>query len=205
MGLHKDVAEDNMHEPKGTTTLTGGASDIGKVIVSKGDGTTETRKLTLAELNSAEAQYGTITISDNATVLSLTIAVDLTLLDNADYTAVTGIWDTVPTGVLNGITQQTNSFTVTTTGDYEIHFWTDTSSSVNSTAIAFKFAVNGTILLGRRPKNFLRNVGEFHNLSAHGFVNLTAGDIVTLVIASNKTADITLQDAVLSLNLLRRT
>ena len=56
MGLHRDVAEDNMHEPKGTTTLTGGASDIGKVIVSKGDGTTETRKLGNLELDAAQVQ-----------------------------------------------------------------------------------------------------------------------------------------------------
>lgn len=54
MGLHKDVAEDNMHEPKGTTTLTAGAADIGKVIVSKGDGSTETRKLKTSELDPTE-------------------------------------------------------------------------------------------------------------------------------------------------------
>ena len=56
MGLHRDVAEDNMHEPKGTTTLTGGASDIGKVIVSKGDGSTETRLLKNTDLDPAQVQ-----------------------------------------------------------------------------------------------------------------------------------------------------
>lgn len=51
MGLHSDVAETNMHEPKNMSTLTAGASDIGKVAVSKGDGTTEARKITLTELD----------------------------------------------------------------------------------------------------------------------------------------------------------
>jgi len=203
MGLHKDVAESNMHEPKGMTTLTAGAGDIGKVTVSKGDGTTEARKLSRTEMSDTFEHYGQLTVSNNATVISMTAAVDSTLATNTDYIKVTGIYDAIPHGEQNGITQQADTLTIAQTGVYHIAVWTDVASSLNSTTVAFKFAVNTVIALVRRPKNFVRNAGEFHNLSAHGIVMLTAGDIVDLRIASDLTADITLEDLVFTIDLLR--
>lgn len=204
MAFHKDVGENNMHEPKNMSTATAGAGDVGKVVVSKGDGTTEVRKLVPIEVGVLE-HYGQLTISDNATPLALTAAADSTLATNTDYIQVTGIFDTIPHGVNNGVTQQTNTLTATLSGDYRIELWADTSSSVNSTTIAFKFAVDGVIGLTRRPKNFMRNTGEFHNLAAFGFVNLTAGEVVSMVVASDLTAGIILEDVVFSLTLLRAT
>lgn len=205
MGLHKDVGETNMHEPKNMTTATAGAGDIGKVVVSKGDGTSELRKLKRTELSDTFEHYGQLNISNNSTVLGLTAAADSTLVTNTDYIKVTGIFDAVPHGQNNGVTQQADTITATQDGVYVVHFWVDTSSSVNSTVVAFKFAVDGVISLVRRPKNFLRNINEFHNMSAHGFLTLTAGQTVDLRIASDKTADIILEDAVFSLFLLRAT
>lgn len=71
MGLHKDVAENNMHEPIGQALLTAGAGDIGKVNVSKGDGTTETRKLDFTEL-ATSAPAGQIGVSDGTDVVAQT-------------------------------------------------------------------------------------------------------------------------------------
>lgn len=204
MGLHKDVGETNMHEPKNMTTATAGAADIGKVLVSKGDGTSELRKLTPTEVGVSE-HYGQLTISNNSTPLALTAATDSTLSTNTDYTLVTGIYDAIPHGLNNGITQQAASLTVTLAGDYRVDVWADTASTVNSTTVAFKFAVDGVIGLTRRPKNFMRNVGEIHNLAAFGFVSLTVGEVVTLHIASDKTAAITIEDLVFSMTLLRAT
>ncbi len=204
MGFHKDVGETNMHEPKNMTTATAGAGDVGKVVVSKGDGTSEVRRLVPTEVGILE-HYGQLTISDNATPLALTAAVDSTLGTNTDYIQVTGIFDVVPHGVNNGVTQQTNTLTATLNGDYRVEIWADTSSSINSTTIAFKFAVDGVIGLTRRPKNFMRNTGEFHNLAAFGFVSLLAGEVVSLHVASDLTANIILEDVVFSLTLLRAT
>ena len=47
---HKILADSELHEPKGMQPLVGGAADIGKVLVSKGDGTSEARKLSLTDL-----------------------------------------------------------------------------------------------------------------------------------------------------------
>lgn len=47
---HLLLSDGELHEPKGMQPLTGGSADIGKVIVSKGDGTSETRKLSLTDL-----------------------------------------------------------------------------------------------------------------------------------------------------------
>jgi len=203
MTLHEDADQANMHEPKGQALLTGGASDVGKVNASDGAGATVTRKLLRTELADVFEHYGQLTISNNATVLSLTAAVDSTLATNTDYTKVTGIYDAIPHGEQHGITQQADSLTITQTGVYHVAVWADLSSSLNSTTTAFKFAVDGTIALVRRPKNFMRNVGEFHNMSAHGIVMLNAGQVVDLQIASDLTADITIEDLVFTLDLLR--
>ncbi|AAM28404.1 hypothetical protein [Vibrio phage VpV262] len=52
---HVNLLDSELHEPKGMQVLTGGASDVGKVVVSKGDGTTETRKLDITEIEGAES------------------------------------------------------------------------------------------------------------------------------------------------------
>jgi hypothetical protein len=204
MGLHKDVVETNMHEPKNMTTLTGGASDVGKVVVSKGDGTTEVRNLVESEVG-VPHEFGQLTITNNAASIAMTAAADATLATNTDYIQVVGVFDAIPHGVNNGITQQTNSLTTALKGDYRVELWADTSATVNSTTIAFKFAVDGVIALVRRPKNFLRNAGEFHNMAAFGIVSLEAGNVITLHMASDKTAGIVLEDAVLDLIMIRKT
>lgn len=205
MGLHKDVGETNMHEPKNMTTLTAGAADVGKVPISKGDGTTEARKLKHSELDTSTLHYGQLNVTNNTSTIALTAATDSTLATNSDYIQVTGITDALPHGLNNGITQQADTLTVQQDGDYELHIWVDASSSVASTVIAFKFAVNGVIVPGRRPKNFLRNSGEFHNMSAHEWASLSAGDVLSLWVASDKTINLTVEDAVTSVRMIRAT
>tara|TARA_R110000782_G_scaffold124619_1_gene216080 strand:+ start:138 stop:788 length:651 start_codon:yes stop_codon:yes gene_type:complete len=77
MGLHKDVGEDNMHEPKGMKPLVSGAADIGKVVVSKGDGTTEVRKLSHSDLADTPVRMGMWDYNDVTTIatpIALTVA-----------------------------------------------------------------------------------------------------------------------------------
>lgn len=144
----------------------------------------------------APAEYGQRSISVNSTALSLTAAVDSTLATNTDYIQVTGIWNATPDGENSGITQQTNSFTIATSGVYRVEFWGSFRSSVNNTQVAVKFAVNGVIGLQRRPKTFMRNIGEIHTGSAFGYAHFDAGDIITLWIASTQTANVTIEDCV---------
>jgi hypothetical protein len=60
MTLHNALTGVELHEPKGMSASTGGAGDIGEVVVSKGDGTSEVRKLDFTELatGAADGQIG---------------------------------------------------------------------------------------------------------------------------------------------------
>jgi hypothetical protein len=150
-------------------------------------------------------QYGQLAISSNSTTIAITAAVDPTLLTNSDYIQVTGVWNPIPHGLNNGVTQQTNSVTVARNGVYRISMWANVTSSVGATIMAFKFATNGVITLIRRPEVRIDNINDVENVSAYGFAEFTAGDVVTLWIASTKTADITLQDLVFSLDEMKCT
>jgi hypothetical protein len=152
----------------------------------------------------AAQDYGNLAVSNNTTTISVTAAVDPTLKTNTDYSQITGIWDAIPHGENNGVTQQTNSFTVAATGVYKIEVWASVNSDTNNTRVAIKFAVNGSIGLTRRPASSLAVAGTFYNLAAHGLVALTSGDVVTLVHAADKSVDLTWEDMVFSVNELKR-
>jgi hypothetical protein len=152
--------------------------------------------INFASTPAVATDYGQRAITENTTVLAITAAVDPTLSTNSDYDQVLGIFNATPDGENNGITQQTNTFTIDKDGVYRIEVWASVMSSVNNTAMAVKFGINGTIGLGRRPKVFLRNVGEVHTITAFGYHHFDAGDVVSLWFASDKSANITFDDAV---------
>ncbi|MND22534.1 hypothetical protein D3C81_1095510 [compost metagenome] len=147
--------------------------------------------------------YGGRSITNNASAIAKLAAADPTLVGNADYTQITGIWDALPNGVVRGITQQTNSITVTRDGVYKIELWSSMFTSSNNVVIAFKFAVNGAISLVRRPRVRLDVAGNIGSIAAHGLVPLVAGDVVTLWIASTVATNITLADLLVTLNEMR--
>lgn len=147
--------------------------------------------------------YGTRTVTNSAAVLAKVAAIDPTLVSNSDYTQVTGIFDALPNGILRGITQQTNSLTVTRTGAYEVMLWCSSSTSSANVDIAFKFAVNGAISLTRRPRIRLDTANLLEGLCANGLVQLTAGDVVTLWLASTVSTNVKINDLVFSLKELR--
>lgn len=147
--------------------------------------------------------YGQRAVSVNTSAIAKTAATDPTLATNTDYTQVTAIFNATPDGVNRGITQQANSLTIARAGTYEITFWGCVTSNSNNTVVGFKFAVNGSITLNRRPRVRVRNAGEVVPVSANGFITLAVGDIVSLWMASDTTANITIQDAVFALKELR--
>lgn len=152
----------------------------------------------------AAEDYGQLTISNNTTTTAATAAVDPTLKTNSDYAQLTSVWDAIPHGENNGVTQGTNSLTIAADGVYYISIWANVSTDTNSTKLAFKFAVNGAIGLSRRPAIRMTTSGIFYNLSGFGFVQLNAGDVVTLYYASDKTANITFEDVVFGIHEMRR-
>lgn len=143
--------------------------------------------------------YGTRTVTNNSSLIAKTAATDPTLVSNTDYTQVTAIFSALPDGIVRGITQQANSLTINRTGAYEIQLWASLSSSANNTNVAFKFAVNGVINATRRPIVRLDVANNIGAICANGIHQFTAGDIITLWMASSVSANIRIQDAVLSL------
>lgn len=63
MAIHKTLADSELHEPKGMQTLVSGFTDVGKVAVSKGDGTSEVRKLIASEVGALSAGTALKTIT----------------------------------------------------------------------------------------------------------------------------------------------
>jgi hypothetical protein len=66
MTVHNALTGTELHEPKNMSAATAGAADIGKTVVSKGDGTSEVRKIKLNELDSGAATNRQIGVSDGA-------------------------------------------------------------------------------------------------------------------------------------------
>lgn len=143
--------------------------------------------------------YATRTITNNSSLIAKTAATDPTLVSNTDYTQVTALFGAIPDGVVRGITQQTNSLTITRAGVYEIMLWASVSTSNNNVNVAFKFAVNGTIQLVRRPIVRLDALNNIGTVCANGLVQLGVGDVVTLWLASTVTTNVRIYDAVFSL------
>lgn len=189
------------------TPITMGARQEGMRIWVRDENTlyvwTGTTWLNFASTPAVATDYGQRAITQNATVKSVTAAVDATLSTNSDYSQITGIFNATPDGENSGITQQTNTFTIALSGVYRIEVWASVSTSVNNTQIALKFGVNGAIGLGRRPKLFIRNTGETHTLGAFGYHHFNAGDVVSLHVASDKTCDLTFNDAVFGAQALK--
>lgn len=204
MGLHKDVGETNMHEPKNMTTATGGASDIGKVVVSKGDGTSEVRKLTLNEIGDGPV-YGEMEIIQNSTVIALTAAGDATLYTDGEYINVTGLFTE---GTMGSVTFASDALTIPVTGVYLLNAWATIESSVSNVTIGLKFTANGTPSPSVATPTLRRKVGAGGDkgvVSASGLVTLSAGDAIGIAVASDGNTNLLLADGTVVLMLLKQT
>jgi hypothetical protein len=140
------------------------------------------------------------TITNNAVTIAVSAAVDQTLLTNSDYIQVTGVYDSTSSGFRNGATVGTNSLTVNRKATYKLMAWSSLTSSVSNTNVSFRFAVNGVIVMTRRNRARVGTSGDRVGFAAHGFIPLNDGDTVTVWIASDKAANITIEDAVFSLH-----
>lgn len=137
--------------------------------------------------------------TNNSTSIAVTAASDPTLHSPADFIQITGIWDAIPHGYNNGVTQQTNQLTVGRSGVYRIAAWTTYTCSTNNTTVGIRFAVNGVISLSRTPSNRVTVSNDKRQIAAHGIHFFAAGDVITLWVASDTTTNVTFIDTVFSL------
>lgn len=218
MPEHKDIPESGLHEPKGVSTAA-----ANRVYVANGSGSgswsqVDANTLSGTMSNSAEADlvvvtdgsggfttkedtssFGMLTLTGNSTAISVTAAATSNLSSNSDYTQVSL---TMASPTLLSMAAGSNYLEISQTGYYLISFWANVFNNTTSNTVAVKFAVNGTDFVERRPKAELPNSSDMGNISGSGIHEFTAGDKIYLYIASEKTANITIEDMALSLTYL---
>lgn len=208
--LHNQIPHADCHEPRHITTAV--AADSGKVITpsAASPGTSELRQLKPAELNDEtllfSRAYGGKTVRRNTTVIALTTATDPTnFAQAADYSLLTGIYQSPEVAPVLGVTQQTNSLTVPKKGVYRIDFWATLSVSTVNTTVAFNFGLNGVVDVDRPVTARMPAVGDKTSTGAHAYINLNANDVVTLWAASNAATNLTVHNGRYSLELVQET
>lgn len=152
----------------------------------------------LLAMHSPQAHHGHKTITNNSVAKAVPLAADLSLKTNSDYVQVTGIFDASSAGN-HGITAGTNSLTVTRTGTYMILAWSSITSTTSNVNLSFRFGVNGVIPMSRRNWARLGAAGDRVGFSAHGYIDLTAGDTLTVWIAADKASNVVIEDGVFTL------
>lgn len=152
-----------------------------------------------------EPAYGSHTVTNNSTAISLTAAGDSTFLTAGDYTQITGIFDSPAIGPTNNVTINTNDIEVEVDGVYSIGFWGTFQSDTNSVISAVNFGINGTAEVDRHITTRLPNNTDPISNSAEGVVSLSAGDLVTFWIVADTTANVTINNGRFYLTLLERT
>ena len=199
---HRTMVSADVHEPKHISDST--ASDAGKVITPLSGGTSELRNLTPSEVgvNYYYLEWG---VDENTTAIAKTAATDPLLYTNSDYTQITSA--NIPGATSdesNGMSFDSTNYEVTipVDGIYKTEFWANIESDVNNTKIGFRFTLNGTPA-SSVVKHDLANLDRVVNISATSVANLSAGDKVGIAVASDKTANVQIDDLKLTFIMLR--
>lgn len=194
MPEHVDLTSIDVHEPKHFSGATG--ADAGKVLTpSATAGESELRALTPDEVG-INFTYGEMQLEQNTTSFAITAATDPDLYTAGDYLLINSVRAPgVTLDQANGITLDNvnNTLEVPITGVYRISGWFNIESDTASSKMAVSYTSNGTIA-GLKPKTDVKDLGRVQNMSAFGLISATAGDDIGIAVACDKTANITLQD-----------
>ena len=201
MADHRTLVSADVHEPKHISDST--SADAGKVITPLSGGTSELRYLTPQEVG-INYYYGEIEADNITATISMTAATDPTLHDPADFVLLNSSRIATVYGQNFGITYDgvNNTMNVPVGGIYRVGGWFNLESSVNNTKVAIKYTLNGTPVSGVLITD-IGAAGRTQNISGFGLVALSADDDIGVSLASDKTADITITDMRLNLELVK--
>lgn len=136
--------------------------------------------------------YAELQINNNSTVIALSAA-DAGLNNLAQYIQITGIWTE---GLSSDATPLTNGIEITEEGDYLVQLWLTVSSSVNNMDVAFRAAVNGAPVTGRKIWGRLNNAGtDKKTLTGFALLHLLPGDVVSIWTAGTAACNLLINDA----------
>lgn len=191
---HNTLTGSDLHEPKGVAT-----ASVGESYVADGSGSGEWK-------TTGGVVYGEMTVSSNASPQTITVASDTTLNTLSDYVKVdTGIWAAGPICDCGSLSFDSSGYLTTSLGGlYELSFWTSMEASVINSLVAFRFSIDDAVT-GISFRKFMRlsgSAGDIGSIAGSGFAQLSAGAKVSLWAATDKTVDITLVEAGVTMKLM---
>lgn len=199
----RTLVSTEIHEPKHISDST--SADAGKVITPLNSGESELRKLTPSEVG-IKFVYGEAALDQNTTAFTIVAAATSDLYNTADYvqlnaTRLPGVYfDQNFGGVTFNAT--TNGITPPIAGTYRLSAWMNIVSDTTSTMLGFKAKQNGA-WTNFTVKNEVPSIDRVQNVSGSSIVTLSAGDEITLWVASDKNANVTVEDVRYSIELIK--
>ena len=142
--------------------------------------------------------YGMLAVSTPQTPIALTAATDPTLNTWEDYQQVTGIWDSSEGNPYSNVTIGNNAIIIIKPGTYKIDVTLSQQGTAINCAVAFKIAINGAASSGRKVISSRSSSDNWINMAGQTLINLQAGDIVTLWVASSEANTLEISDCVLT-------
>lgn len=196
---HKDIPDNQRHEPKGAS-----AAGLGTSYISNGSGSGTWKKVGFDNLSGIYA-YGAMTITGNSTPFVTTAVADTTLHTPSQFQLFSGTGAPLTGEMLRDISFTTNRLTVAYTGVYEIKTYFNIQQFPSNTAkVGLRFLINGTTYSSRGPIVKAEAPTSAAVVNAHGFISLTAGDYIQNVIASDVSGNLVISDFNTSLVLIER-
>lgn len=166
---HVDIADPDIHEPKGVASAT-----AGDIYVADGAGSGAWKP-------HSWAYYGEMIINTGTTGVAVTAAADATLNTDSDYTKYNVDW---ASGTLDNITFSTDKLQVPIAGVYYLTFWCTIKIPNNNNYVGVKYSVNdSTPYSTRKIATRSTAANDYRSMSGHGVVTLAANDTVSLYIA----------------------
>lgn len=202
MADHRTLLSTDVHEPKHISDST--SADAGKVITPSTGGASELRYLTPSEVG-INFIYGEAALDQNTTSFAIPSATDLSLYTESEYVQLNSA--RTPATYLdhaNGVTFDgaTNSLIPSVSGDYRVHFWMNVKSDTANTKIGVKAKQNGT-WCNFTTKTDIKEIDRVQNITGSIITTLTSANEVSLYMAADKNANITVQDMRFYIELVR--
>lgn len=220
---HVDIADPDIHEPKGVSTAlantayvaNGSGSGVWKKIGSTilqgltGDaGVANLKVLTDGSggfRTVTDSVYGSMVLNGNTNAFTVGAATDPLLNSNSDYVLFSGTGAPWLAGSDQyGVGFSVDRLTVATAGVYRVDFWGTIAGYPTPTSkVSIKTRVNGTALSVRHPLSRSSVSGDVGSIGGFEIRTLSQGDYIQLAVASTGAGGLILSDVCVTLTLLR--
>lgn len=222
MVQHVAITDPQIHEPKGVAAASanyvyvsdGAGSGSWKKVDSlllkslAGDGGSSNLRLVSDGTNGftlkTNAAYGCMASTSNTNNFAITAAADTTLLTASQYSLFTGTGAPWASENLLGITFATDRLTVPVAGIYKLDVWGTVTAFPSATAkVGLRHKVNATTSGTRFSIAKSGAAGDICVLAYSEILSLSASDYVQMMVASDATGNIVIQNMAVMLNLIK--